>query len=243
MKKLRIFTLASFVLLITVMLFAGSASANTRRVYDTVGKLSAESRLELENKLEEAEAECGVAIRVYIGNEFSPSEKSLLRAIGMTDSSDLILLSIECWSNEYFYELFAYGDGDKFLSYDASDAILDSDSVYNNIKSGKVLAGAISFAEMSADGVNEGRKASWTVTVVVSVIVALIVGGAIAGTNVYRYKRKLKSRIYPVTDYATLELNHSSDNFIGSSVTRTRVQSSSSRGGGGGGGGGSRGRR
>ena len=68
-------------------------------------------------------------------------------------------------------------------------------------------------------------------------------GGTAFGIVLYKYKKKLKSPIYPLNRYANLQLDYATDHFLGSSVTRTRV--SSSRGGRSGGsrGGGSIGRR
>ena len=242
MIKKRIFIPLTLIIVFLVSIACSIGSlASTSRVYDSIGHLDTAERSSLESKLAEAEAECGVAIRVYIGDEYMFSERSVLRAVGMTIDDDVIILSVECVYGEYYYELFAYGEGDRYLSYSASEDILDSSVVYGNIKSGNLYDGALGFAEMSADYVNEGRFSSLVTVIVVSVILALIAGGVFFGVTLYRYKKKLKSAVYPVSNYASLELLHSSDNFIGSYVTRTRVSSSSSRGGGGGGG--SRGRR
>lgn len=243
MIKKRIFIPLTLIIVFLVSIACSIGSlASTVRVYDSIGHLDTAERSALESKLAEAEAECGVAIRVYICDEYMLSERSVLRAVGMTIDDDVIILAVECVYGEYYYELFAYGEGDRYLSDSASEDILDSSVVYGNIKSGNLYEGALGFAEMSADYVNEGRFSSLVTVIVVSVILALIAGGVFFGVTLYRYKKKLKSAVYPVSNYASLELLHSSDNFIGSYVTRTRVSSSSSRGGGGGGGG-SRGRR
>ena len=243
MIKKRIFIPLTILTVLFVLLITSvGAAATTQRVYDSIDRLTATELASLESKLAEAELECDVPIRVYIGGEFSPSERDVLRAVNMTDEDNVIILSIECVYGEYYYELFAYGEGYVYLSVNAYDGILDSDSVYGNIKSGRIYDGAVGFAQLSADYVNEGRFSSLLTVIVVAVVLGLIAGGVFFGVTLYRYKRKLKSAVYPVSNYASLELSHSSDNFIGSYVTRTRVSSSSSSGGGGGGGG-SRGRR
>ena len=46
---------------------------------------------------------------------------------------------------------------------------------------------------------------------------------------IVKYKRKLKSPIYPVEKYANLSLNACQDAFIGSIVTRVKVSSPSDK--------------
>ena len=60
------------------------------------------------------------------------------------------------------------------------------------------------------------------------------------------YRKKRHGESYPLSRYANLQLTESVDHFVGSFVTRVRIQSNSGSSGGGGGGGfsgGSRGRR
>ena len=69
---------------------------------------------------------------------------------------------------------------------------------------------------------------------IVLVIVISLVGGLIAAAitcfAVYKkYKTKLKAPVYPVEDYATLNLSVSSDRFVGSSVTCVRVNNSNNK--------------
>ena len=64
------------------------------------------------------------------------------------------------------------------------------------------------------------------------IIVISIVGGLIAAAitcfSIYKkYKTKLKAPVYPVEHYTSLELSSSSDNFVGRTVTRVRVNNSS----------------
>ena len=63
----------------------------------------------------------------------------------------------------------------------------------------------------------------------VSIALALIAAIVAVVIVVVRYKRKLKSPIYPINRYATLSLNACQDNFIGSTVTKVRVSSSSDK--------------
>jgi hypothetical protein len=61
----------------------------------------------------------------------------------------------------------------------------------------------------------------------------VIVTGIFAGVVVYSYKRKLRSEIYPLDRYASLELTGRTDIFIGKFVTRRTINTgNSSRGDG-----------
>ena len=118
MIKKRIFIPLTLIIVFLVSIACSIGSlASTSRVYDSIGHLDTAERSSLESKLAEAEAECGVAIRVYICDEYMLSERSVLRAVGMTIDDDVIILSVECVYGEYYYELFAYGEGDRYLSY------------------------------------------------------------------------------------------------------------------------------
>jgi len=62
--------------------------------------------------------------------------------------------------------------------------------------------------------------------IVVSVLIGLAVAVIACLAVVYRYKNKLQSPIYPIEKYTSLSLVHSSDRFIGRTVTKVRVASS-----------------
>ena len=67
----------------------------------------------------------------------------------------------------------------------------------------------------------------------IGVVVGLLAGGgAVLGVFLY-YRKKQHGESYPLDRYAKLQLTEAEDRFVGSFVTRTRVQSSSSGGGGG----------
>jgi uncharacterized membrane protein YgcG len=81
-------------------------------------------------------------------------------------------------------------------------------------------------------------------TVMISLVLALIFSTIPVIIIIVKYKRKAKGTSYPLERYASLYLhdNRCSDNFMGSFVTRTRINTSSgTRSGGGGGRSGSRG--
>lgn len=244
MKKYRFTILLPILLIITLALGAFSVSAEsvTKRVYDKADILSDTEYESLEEKLADAEVRCGVSIRVYIDTTYYVNEDKMLSDLGMSYSSDLIVLSIEAVGGSYYYELFAYGDGDKYLSLDDSDEILDDGRVYSSIKSGAIMTGATAFADLTSVMLTENRVAAKNTHIFLTVMIPLATAAIVIAVIVYKYKKKLKSPIYPITDYASLNLGYSDDSFIGSHVSKTRIQSSSGRGGRGGGSG-SRGRR
>lgn len=68
------------------------------------------------------------------------------------------------------------------------------------------------------------------ITVLLISIIGAIIAVAITVTIiVMRYKKKLKAPIYPLEKYASLDLSHRNDRFIGRTVTRVRISNSSNR--------------
>ncbi len=61
--------------------------------------------------------------------------------------------------------------------------------------------------------------------IVTSGVIALVAAAVAAVIVVVRYKRRLKAPIYPIEKYASLSLTGGYDNYLGSSVTRVRVES------------------
>ena len=60
-------------------------------------------------------------------------------------------------------------------------------------------------------------------------LLALVAGVVACVIVVVRYKRKLRSPIYPMNKYASLSLNVCQDNFLGSTVTRVKISSNKKR--------------
>ena len=170
-------------------------------------------------------------------------------SLGISTSGDVIILIIEKDYSENYYELFIYGEPDSRITVDESDRILDDPEVYDNIKFGSVDAGVLRFIGLTETAYGGVLQESFIRTLVISIILAVIIAAIPTIIIVVKYKRKLKSASYPLERYASLSLNEGecSDFFIGSFVTKTRINTSSGShsGGGGGrsGGGGSRGRR
>ena len=168
----------------------------------------------------------------------------------ISTAGNVIVLIIEKGYPANYYELFTYGDPHGKISDTEAERILDDSTVYNEIKWGDVDSGVLRFIELSEKAYTGILQESVLKTIVISMALAMVIAVIPVVITVVKYKRKLKSAVYPLERYARLDLdgNQSSDAFIGSFVTRTRINTSSgggSRSGGGrsGGGGGSRGRR
>ena len=63
---------------------------------------------------------------------------------------------------------------------------------------------------------------------IAAVVAGIIVAAIVCFAIVRRYKKALQSPIYPLEHYASLDLTHSRDNFIGKTISKVRVSSSSS---------------
>lgn len=190
------------------------------------------------------ERSTGKTIHIVTTEEYYATPYSL----GISTSGDVIILIIEKDYSENYYELFIYGEPDSKITVEESDRILDDPEVYDNIKFGSVDAGVLRFIELTETAYLGVLQESFIRTLVISIILAVIIAAIPTIIIVVKYKRKLKSASYPLERYASLSLNEGecSDFFIGSFITKTRINTSSgSHGGGGGrsGGGGSRGRR
>ncbi len=59
----------------------------------------------------------------------------------------------------------------------------------------------------------------------VGLIVGAVIGGVTIGIIIYSYKKKVKSPIYPLEKYTTLDLNRfaSADLFLRRTVTKVKV--------------------
>ncbi|MBR2464309.1 MAG: TPM domain-containing protein [Clostridia bacterium] len=155
-------------------------------------------------------------------------------------------------NNKFYYDMYTYGNATEVFSDHDVDRILDTDAVYNNLKAGNVKDGAAAFFSLCADEIDGHYKALEAkerrkplVVVLIAAVVGLVSAcGSVLGVVLY-YRKKQHGVTYPLDRYAKLNLTQREDRFVGSYVTRVRIQSSSSHGGSRGGGsrGGGGGRR
>ena len=184
-------------------------------------------------------------------------EEVLLRRLGLSWESDAIVLLVREYNGTYYYDFYTFGKATDIFSDAVVDSILDDPTVYSSLKAGNVSDGyrafkqrchtAVSDYEQSAKELEQREKERAPLMAVLFAVIfgALAAGGSVLGVFLY-YRKKLHGETYPLDRYARLNLTDRRDIFMGSFVTRTRVQSSSSSGsrsGGGGGGGGHRGGR
>lgn len=152
-------------------------------------------------------------------------------------------------SGVYYYEMFLFNRADKMMTYSESDAILDDPQVYRDLKNGRLAEGATRFFSLVSDEIDEWHRQRPFWIAGVGIGVGLLIGGITVLCVFLSYRKKRHGESYPLSRYADLQLTESVDYFVGSFVTRVRVQSNSGGSGGGGGGGGggfsggSRGRR
>ena len=178
----------------------------------------------------------------YVGNDF-------LYEHGLTYSGNIVLLVITLDHGTYYYNMYTYGNATNRIRDQEVDFILDHDDVYPNIKSGKLLEGASAFMSLAVKAY-DGRiaGASYVTIVIVSFVIALIIGVVACVGVKSAYSMKKKSVDYPLNKFAKLELTDQKDVFTGSFVTKRIIDTDSggrggSGGGGRGGGGGHRGGR
>ena len=190
--------------------------------------------------------------KFYLVTSSSRMSSSSVRSLcGLADGTSAIVLVVDhAVGGAYYYEMFAYGHADDVISRRASDAILDDSALYSAIKGGRIFDGAARFFTLTASRIDKDwfkpgeRFGGIGVTIAVGIIVALLAGGGTALGVFLVYRRKLHGTVYPLDRYASLQLTYRDDRFVGSSVTRVRIQRASSGGGGKSrSGGGSRGRR
>lgn len=169
-----------------------------------------------------------------------------LRDFGLTDRDNIVILIITAQGNDYYYDMYTYGDSSSNITSSEADYILDDESVYNAIKGGRLADGACAFLALSTQAYVGRVGVSYWVIAGVSLGIALVIAGFACGAVYASYKQKHKSVDYPLDRFAKMELTHKEDHFAGTFVTK-RVIASNSGGSGGssfhGGGSGHRGGR
>ena len=228
------------------------AAAETGRVYDPEGMLTADEVTRLASRMDALSAEAGVELYVatyvaddryddFYGDDYCTRVKNL-------KGTDAILLVVtyEERNRTYYYNMYTYGDANYAVSQKEVDYILDTRDVYYNLKGGEICEGAEAFFALSAQAFAGRVGAPMAVIIVISGIISLIIAFAVRASVVAVYKKKKASVDYPLDRYAALELTHEADHYVTEHTTRTYSPRSSGGSSGGsrhGGGGGHRGGR
>ena len=132
----------------------------------------------------------------------------------------------------YYYDMYTYGDASEKINAKEVEYILDHESVYNAIKSGKVADGACAFLALSAQGYLGRVGVSYWIISIVSLVIALLIGAFACGSVYAHYKQKNKSVDYPLDRFAKLQLTREKDHFNGTFVTKRVISSDNGTNGG-----------
>lgn len=222
MKKLYLILILIFVISFCLAVCASASYG----VFDELNALSSYEESQVEDALREASEKTGFAFYVGIiptNAEYYSSFKSRYSLY----ESDMVLLLIDDYYGDYGYVMHLFGEPTNKISLAEENRILDSDSVYNEIKYGDMADGICSFANQATRAC--GTK--WTPIIVLTVISLLGGSGLFLAIVIPRYKRKQRGTAYPFDQFTKLELTDSSDVFLTKTVTRRRYRSSSSSSG------------
>ena len=247
-KNLKAFySVAVFLITLAVFLAFSTvaASALEYRVFDEADMLSDSERENIEQLLAEASEETGVEFIVLTSDSGSYYDESDL----LYKNYVVFVIEYNEYDDEYYYYLDTYGDAYSLITDSEVNRILDYKGIYGSIKSGNIADGLTIMIEPTVKALAGHLKPRVASVLIPCMIAAFAVALTVCIVIYVRYKRKLKSAIYPIEQFTKHKLIVSRDTFAGSFVTRTRRSTSSggSRSGGGSfggsGGGGRRGGR
>jgi uncharacterized membrane protein YgcG len=239
MRKVLILTL---LLLLAVSTTAWASPADPQYVIDGQGLLTVEEIGQLEAILGNATVETGTPFYLVTVPPYTMNEASL-RAAGFTPPADCVILTRQREEGVYYYELFTYGRPNAAITDAEANRILDHSSVYDALKAGQWVEGVRAFTDRTVTACTGDLRIPLSRVLPVAFLLGALSAGIAAAVVVLRYKMKLRPTNYPLEHYTSLSLTTENDRFLGSFVTRRKIESSSGGGGGRSGGGGSRGRR
>jgi uncharacterized protein len=241
--------LLTLLCLVAVLVFP--AAAEETRVYDPSGMLTEAEASSLAARMDELSSAYGVEFyfATYVAENryddfYGDDYCTRVQNLNGTDAV-LLVVTYEEFNRTYYYNMYTYGDANYDINQKEVNYILDDYDVYYNLKGGEIYDGAKAFFELSATAFEGRLGAPWILVILVSAVIALIIGLAVCAGVVASYKKKRASVDYPLEHFAKLELTKEKDSFVREYTTRTYVPRSSSGGGGSrhGGGGGHRGGR
>lgn len=248
MKKLTVLLLL-LLLLVGTSLPAAAGAAPI--VLDEGDMLTSEEELQLTHGCSCIACDYPIYL-VTVENAFvSLSDTNVLSICGIDENDDAIVLVVRTFDKHY-YDMYTYGEAYKAFSDDEIDRILDDTNVYGYLKRGDIVNGFDAFHAACSAILEEHwherqeRLARAPMTALLTALVVGVLAGGLSVLGVFlHYRKKRHGESYPLDRYAKLNLTEHSDVFVGSYVTRVRVQSNSSGGGRSGGsrGGGHRGGR
>lgn len=216
-----------------------SAEKQEKTVYDRVGIFTETEIAEIEAAAKRFYAKSYacvyvVSVRTEISTGYDGDD--FRNEYGISGDGIILIINDNSRRN---YNIYPYGKCYSKISDSEYNEILDTPSVYNNIKSGNYTAGAIACIELCEIACRP-NIAGYVIGASVAVLIAVLI---FVLCTVYSYKKKSRSEKYPLSRFAKLELKLRRDDFVTKFVTVQVIKSSSSGGGRGGSRGGGRGGR
>ena len=230
------------ILLLLILLLASLAflptAAAPDHVIDDGGFFTDAQKAELESAFANAsgDTEFYLITRENLSTYLSNSEAH--RAAGLSGDPSAIVLLVYRTGSEWHYDIYTFGESQKALTNGDIDKILDAPEVYNNLKSGRIAEGANAFLTVCQKTMAKRARSRRVTPIVCALIFGSVAGGGSVLGVVIAYRRKRHGESYPLDRYARLNLTDCRDIFVGSHVTRVRIQSNTTGGSHGGGGGG-----
>ena len=175
-----------------------------------------------------------------------PSPAAVASTLGFPEDSDAVVLLVRQVGSTYYYDMYTYGAAEDIFTDTVVNQILDDEHVYSKLKSGDITGGSLDFFNLCTDQIlyvaerEAAREAARPLRIALFALVTGVLAGGFTALGIaLHYRRKKRGSSYPLDRYAKLNLTLREDRFVGSFVTRTRIQSNSGSGGGRSGGGGS----
>ena len=246
MNRKRMIAFLALLLLLSFLLILplGAEPAISQSVYDGAMLLDRQAQNNLTAQIDSLRSETGCSFFVATHKMRTPYDEywgvEFLQDYGYSEQSNMIILIVTLDRETYYYDMYTYGNATRKIPDHEVDYILDQPEVFNNIKSGSLEEGISAFLSYSAKAYDGLVGPFYIRAFVISLIIALVVGGLVCLAVYNAYKAKKRSVDYPLDRFAKLELNDKQDVFAGSFVTKRVINTNngSSRGGSFGGGGG-----
>ena len=166
---------------------------------------------------------------IYTGEDFMYEN-----GLSLLDDVIILIITYDYEDDIYYYDMYTYGDAYHAVSQTEADRILDSDSVYPQIKSGNLTGGSIAFVELSSAAATGHLHAPWGKIILISAVLAAITAVICCLVIIGKYKMKIKATNYPLDRFCRLNLTDKADIYTGTFVTRRKISTSGSSGGRGG---------
>ena len=242
-KRILALALLTVILVSAILPISAQSVSKETHLFDLADLLTEKDEFDVYSNIVNFIDEADIHIVIITDTLIHVKDWTIRGYLSDISSPDIIVLTVSLVEGSYYYNLFTYGRAHTGLSDSDVNAILDHPTVYGNLKGGNISTGIIEFinvtkeyaANIPQEQMPEEAGIDWSflpVAILISVVSALICCGIV----VARYKMKLKPTNYPLERFARLELTDRQDIFVGSFVTKRRINTGSSGGGHSGGG-------